>query len=206
MKKLPFLLVFSVLFSCLESDVEPFVQDEQSEPNPQDGAIDAYGVFYPGLDPYRIYCGPGWGDKFCRFLLKHSGTIWADPGNYHSEYPDIKFSKFLGNIYFISFLKLDSTTSYCNGWNLGETTLDGIKWNIEIVRDEEDVLWFDYDYYGANAEIEYTTTHKYEVIDGLLHFSTTDGQSFIFHPSEKDYSKDAVDTDEIIELEGCFFY
>ena len=40
----------------------------------------------------------------------------------------------------------------------------------------------------------------------LLHFSNTEGQEFIFHPSDKNYSKDIVDTDEIIELDGCMFY
>ena len=32
---------------------------------------------------------------------------------------------------------------------------------------------------------EYTITYKYEVIDGLLHFSNSEDQSFIFHPSKK---------------------
>ena len=51
-----------------------------------------------------------------------------------------------------------------------ENIYDGIKWYITIKKDEEDVLWFDLDYYGTGQEIEYTTTYKYEVIDGLLHF------------------------------------
>ena len=40
----------------------------------------------------------------------------------------------------------------------------------------------------------------------LLHFSNTEGQEFIFHPSDKNYSKDFLETDNIIEQEGCTFY
>ena len=47
---------------------------------------------------------------------------------------------------------------------------------------------------------------NYEVIDSLLHFSTSDDENFIFSPSEKNYSKDFIDTGEIIEMEGCTFY
>ena len=60
-------------------------------------------------------------------------------------------------------------------------------------------------YYGTSQEIEYTITYKYEVIDGLLHFSNTEGQEFIFHPSDKNYSRELIDTGEIIEQEGCLF-
>ena len=59
-------------------------------------------------------------------------------------------------------------------------------------------IWFDYDYYGFSEEIEYTITYKYEVIDGLLHFSRT--------KIDKNYSKDFIDTGEIIVSEGCMFY
>ena len=45
-----------------------------------------------------------------------------------------------------------------------------------------------------------------KTIDSLLHFSNTEDETFIFHPSEKNYSKDFLDTEEIIELEGCMFY
>ena len=72
-------------------------------------------------------------------------------------------------------------------------------------QDEEDVLWFDLDYYGTSKEIEYTITYKYKVIDGLLHFSNSEGQSFIFHPSDKNYSRGLIDTGEIIEQDGCLF-
>ena len=62
-----------------------------------------------------------------------------------------------------------------------------------------------YDYYGTGQEIEYTITYKYEVIDGLLHFSNSEGQKFIFHPSDKIYKRELIDTGEIIEQEGCLF-
>ncbi|MCR9290930.1 MAG: hypothetical protein NXI23_26470, partial [Bacteroidetes bacterium] len=178
---------------------------ETGDTGVQNIVTDVYGVQYPSLDPSVIYCGPGWGTKMCHFLHKYDETIWADAENYYSDFSDIKFSNFW-DPYFISFFKLDSLASYCEGWRLGETTYDGIKWNIKIKKDQEDVFWFDYDYYGTSQEIEYTITYKYEVINGLLNFSSTDGQSFIFHPSERNYSEDLLDTDEIIKLEGCIFY
>ncbi|MDB4540002.1 hypothetical protein N9231_06220, partial [Saprospiraceae bacterium] len=146
------------------------------------------------------------GRKFCRFLDKYDGTIWADEENYFSDFPDIKFSNFTDNEYFISFFNIDSITSYCEGWKLGETTYDGIKWNIEIKRDQEDVLWFRYDYFGSSEESEYSITYKYEVIDGLLNFSNTEGQAFVFYPSGKNYSEYLLDTGEIVRIEGCMFY
>ena len=137
------------------------------------------------------------------FLSKYDGTIWADSENYYSDFSDIKFSN---NEYFISFFNLGVNASYCEGWKKGETVYDGVKWNIEIKRDEEDIFWFDYEYYGTSQEIEYTILYKYEVIDSLLHFSSSDDENFIFSPSEKNYSKDSIDTSEIIEMEGCTFY
>ena len=206
MKNLPLLFLLFVMFSCVNND------EEQSEyarqviiPEENGGAIDASGVHYPFLDPGVIYCNHGWGRKFCRFLSKHDGTIWADAENYYSDFSDIKLSKFTGNEYFISFYNLDTISSYCEGWKVGETTYNGTKWNIDIKKDKEDVFWFDYDYYGSGEEIEYSITYKYEVIDGLLHFSSTEGQTFIFNPSEKNYSEDFIETDEIIKLEGCQF-
>ena len=202
MKKLLLLFSFFVLFSCLKRDIEI----EQLEFGQQDIVTDASGLEYPSLDPTVIsYCGQGWGRKFCRFLSKYDGTIWADAENYYSDFSDIKFSKFSNDPYFISFFNLDSIASYCEGWKLGETTYDGIKWNIEIKKDKEDEFWFAYDYYGSSEEIEYSITYKYEVIDGLLHFSSSEGQTFIFNPSERNYTQDFVDTDEIIRLEGCMF-
>ena len=137
------------------------------------------------------------------FLSKYDGTIWADSENYYSDFSDIKFSN---SEYFISFFNLGVNASYCEGWKKGETVYDGVKWVIEITKDEESVFWFDYDFYGFSEEIEYTITYKYEVIDGLLNFSSTDDQTLIFNQSEKNYSKDFVDTGEIIQLEGCKFY
>ncbi|WP_420316083.1 hypothetical protein [Ekhidna sp.] len=199
MNKLPFLFLFFVLFSCEEKDTINF------EYGQKEYVYDRSGKQYD-LDPNKIYCGPGFGRKFCRFLYKYEETIWADAENYYSDFSDIKFSGFADDLYFLSFLNLDSTTSYCEGWKLGETTYDGIKWNIELKKDEDDVLWFGYDYYGISEEIEYSITYKYEVIDGLLHFSSSEDQTFIFHPSEKNYSEDSVETGEIIFLEGCKFF
>ncbi len=196
-----FLLLFSfTIFSCIKSDIKQFESGV-------DPTIDASGRQYDFLEaPLITYCGPGWGRKFCRFLAKYEGTIWEDSENYHSDFSDIKFSNFNNNRYFISFFNLDSATSFCEGWKLGETNYNGKKWKIEIKKDQEDVFWFDYDYYGSSNEIEYSITYKYEVIDGLLNFSSTDGKTFIYKPSQKNYSKDAVNTGEIIELDGCLFY
>ena len=58
---------------------------------------------------------------------------------------------------------------------------------------------------GDGDEIEYSITYTYEVIDGLLHFSSNDDQTFIFRPSDKKYLKGSIDIDEIIQLEGCTF-
>ena len=199
-KSLLLILVF-ILFSCSESDKGV----EHPEFGEQDYATDASGLQYPGLDPPSYqYCGPGWGRKFCRFLTKYDETSWADTENYYSDFSDVRFSRFYDQ-YFISFFNLDPIASYCEGWKLGENTRDGIKWNIEIKRDEEDILWFDYDYYGSSEEIEYSIVYKYEVIDGLLHFSSSDNQTFIFHPSEKNYTEGILNTEEIIYLQGCMF-
>ncbi|RCT55871.1 hypothetical protein [Winogradskyella sp. KYW1333] len=209
MKKTLSLLLSFVLFCFLKScgdSFEPTYTEQSEQSENQDIVTSASGVQYPSLDPpSHQYCGPGWGRKFCRFLSKYDGTIWTDAGNYYSDFSDIKLSNFSGNEYFISFFNLDSITSYCDGWKLGETTNNGIKWNIRTQKDEVDRFWFAYEYYGSSEEIEYTVTHKYEVIDGLLHFSTTDGQTFIFTPSERNYTEEFLDTNEIIYLEGCIF-
>ena len=153
---------------------------------------------------YTRFCEPGGlGRKGCKFLAKYDNTFWSDIENYYSDFSDIQF---LNWVYFISFFDINNNASYCRGWRTGENILDGKKWDIKITKDEWDELWFVYDYFGAGDDIEYTITYKYEVIDGLLHFSNTEGQEFIFHPSDKNYSKDIVDTGEIIELEGCMFY
>ena len=62
-------------------------------------------------------------------------------------------------------------------------------------KDEWDEFWFDYDYYGTDQEIEYTILYKYEVIDSLLHFSNSEGESLIFYP-----------TDEIKDHVDCMLY
>jgi hypothetical protein len=141
--------------------------------------------------------------KTCKFLFKYDGTLWADKDNYYSDFSDIQFLNY-GR--FISFFNIDRDISYCKGWKKGENTSDGVKWNIKIKKDEWDEFWFDYDYYGTSNEIQYSITYKYEVIDSLLHFSNTDGQEFIFHPSKKNYSKDFIDTGKIVVSEGCTFY
>ena len=138
-----------------------------------------------------------------RFLSKYDESIWVDTENYYSDFSDIKFER--SGPVFISFFNIDKDVSYCNGWKKEENIYDGIKWYITIKKDEEDILWFDLDYYGSSQEIEYTITYKYEVIDGLLHFSNAEGQKFIFHPSDKNYSRELIDTGEIIEQEGCLF-
>ena len=70
----------------------------------------------------------------------------------------------------MSFFNLHNNYSYCKGWKPGRNIYDGKKWDIEIKKDEEDVFWFDYDYYRTIDEIEYSVAYKYEVIDSLLHF------------------------------------
>jgi len=179
MKNLFILFLFFGLFSCSKSEIE---QIEPAQSWPQDIVTDASGRQYPFLDPNVIsYCGPGWGRKFCRFLGKYDGTSWVDAGN--SDFSGLNFSNFSANEYFISFVNLDSVNSCGEGWKIGETTCNGIKWNIKIKKDQEDILWLDYDYYGPSEGIEYTITYKYEVTDGLLNLSSTEGQTFIFNPS-----------------------
>jgi hypothetical protein len=161
MKKLLLLFLFFGLFSCVDNDND--IEIFYSEPTWQEDIVtDRSGREYPFLDPNVIsYCGAAWGRKFCRFLYKYDGTIWADAENYYSDFSDIKFSNFSDGTYFISFFNLDSTASYCEGWKLRETTYDGIKWNIKIKKDQDDLLWFDYEYYGSSEEIEYTITSVY---------------------------------------------
>ena len=190
-----------IIFSCFKTDIVQFEKKNKLAP------IDASGLQYGGLGGMTdtaIICNPaGLGRKFCRFLRKYDNTFWADTENYYSDFSDIQF---LNSEHFISFFDISSDVSYCKGWRSGENTYDGIKWNIEIKRDEEDIFWFDYEYYGTSQEIEYTILYKYEVIDSLLHFSSSADENFIFSPSEKNYSKDSIDTSEIIEMEGCTFY
>ena len=184
------------VFSCFKTEI---VQFETANTDP---ATFANGQQLPTAPrSYLNYCGA---PKSCKFLLKYDDTFWEDTENYYGDFSDIRFSNYAQ--YFISFFKIDRDISYCKGFKKGENTTDEIKWNIKITKDEWDELWFYYDYYGTNDDVEYTITYKYEVIDGLLHFSNTEGQEFIFHPSKKNYSKDFLETGNIIEQEGCNFY
>ena len=199
MRKLFISFLCLVMFSCFKAEV---IQYSSKNVDP---ATFASGQQLPTKPKNHTYfCNPaGLGRKGCKFLSKYDGTMWADTENYYSDFSDIQF---LNIAYFISFFDINTDVSYCKGWRPGENNYDGIKWNIKIKKNEWDEFWFDYEYYGTSQEIEYTITYKYEVIDGLLHFSNTEGQEFIFHPSDKNYSKDIVDTGEIIEYEGCMFY
>ncbi len=199
MKKIFVTSLSILIFSCLKADI---VQYNTKNTDP---ATFASGQQLPvATRSYTNFCNPnGWGRKGCEFLAKYDGTFWADTENYYSDFSDIQF---LNDVYFISLFNIKNDVSYCRGWRTGENSSDGKKWKIKITKDGWDVLWFDYDYYGTSDNIEYTITYKYEVIDSLLHFSNTEGQEFIFHPSDKNYSKDTVDTGEIIELTGCMFF
>ena len=186
------------MFSCFKTDIK------QYDTWNQDPATKVSGLQINAVpSSYNAHSGK-------KFLSKYDETMWADTENYFSSFSDIKFDIdirfFNAAEHFISFFNIGEDISYCKGWKKGENTYDGKKWNIKIKKDEWDILWFDYEYYGTSQEIESTITYKYEVIDGLLHFSNTEGQEFIFHPSDKNYSKDIVDTGEIIELEGCMFH
>ncbi len=183
MKKLLLSLLFFAMFSCLDDDVKYNESWDKV-------AVDRGGREYGGLDPLAVYCSGGWGLKFCQFLPKYEGTIWTATENIYGDHPDIKFSKPYTNEPFIHFSNNDGILSSCEGWKLGETSIDGVKWNIEIKVDEEDIFWFQYDFYGSGEEIEYSTIYKYEVIEGLLHFSSSEDQTFVFRPSERNYSID----------------
>ena len=197
MLKLFIVFLCSILFSCYKTNVV------QYETWNQDPATKVSGLQINAIQSQ--YNAPS-GKKF---LSKYDETMWADTENYFSSFSDIKFDIdirfFNAGQHFISFFNIDKDISFCKGWKKGENIYDGIKWNINIKKDEWDVLWFDYDYYGKSQEIEYTITYKYEVIDGLLHFSNSENQSFIFHPSDKNYSRGLIKSNEIIEQEGCLF-
>ena len=191
MKKSLVALLCILMSSCYKADVVQY-QSWNSDP-------------FTKASGYQVNRLPRQYNSFsgARFLSKYDDTMWADTDNYYSDFSDIKFER--SGPVFISFFNIDNDVSYCKGWKKEENIYDGIKWFITIKKDEEDVLWFDLDYYGSNQEIEYTITYKYEVIDGLLHFSNTEDQEFIFHPSDKKYSRELIDTGEIIEQEGCLF-
>lgn len=183
------------MLSCYKADV---VQSQTANTDP---ATFANGQQLPtARRSYLKHCGA---PKSCKFLLKYDDTFWEDTENYYGDFSDIRFSNYAQ--YFISFFNIDNDVSYCKGWKAGENSADGKRWNIKFKKDEEDILSFDYDYFGKGDEIEYSITYTYEVIDGLLHFTSTDGQTFIFSPSDKKYLKGSIDTGEIFQLEGCTF-
>ena len=195
MKKCLLLFLLLIIFSCLKNDI---VQSQTANTDPW---TMHNGQQFPTVSrSYTDFCRA---PKTCKFLFKYDGTVWADTENYYSNFSDIQFLNYAN---FISFFNINRDISYCKGWKKGENTSDGIKWNIKIKKDEWDEFWFDYDYFGTSNEIQYSITFKYEVIDSLLHFSNTEGQEFIFHPSDKNYSKDFIDTGEILVSEGCTFY
>ena len=195
MKKCLLLFLVLIIFSCLKNDI---VQSQTANTDPW---TMHNGQQFPTVSRnYTEFCKA---PKTCKFLFKYDGTVWADTENYYSDFSDIQFLNYAN---FISFFNINRDISYCKGWKKGENTSDGIKWNIKIKKDEWDEFWFDYDYFGTSNEIQYSITFKYEVIDSLLHFSNTEGQEFIFHPSDKNYSKDFIDTGEILVSEGCTFY
>ena len=185
-----FLCLFT--FSCYKADVVQY-QTWNQDPLTKESGYQVNRL----QRQYNVFDGG-------RFLYKYDDTMWTDTENYYSNFSDIKFERH-GPV-FISFFNIDKDVSYCNGWKKEENIYDGIKWYITIKKDEEDILWFDLDFYGSSQEIEYTITYKYEVINGLLHFSNTEDQKFIFHPSDKNYSRGLIDTAEIIEQEGCLFF
>ena len=191
MLRLLILFLCLSMFSCYKADVVQY-QTWNLDPITKVSGLQVNRL----QRQYNVFYGN-------RFLSKYDETMWADTENYYSDFSDIKFERH-GPV-FISFFNINKDISYCNGWKKEENIYNGIKWYITIKKDEEDILWFDLDYYGSSQEIEYTVTYKYEVIEGLLHFSNTEGQKFIFHPSDKNYLRDLIDTGKIIEQEGCMF-
>ena len=70
------------------------------------------------------------------------------------------FSNLTSDPYFITFFQLDSITFYCKGWRLGENTQYGLKFEIEIKKDDEDVFWFSVANYDNNDALESSTLYK----------------------------------------------
>ena len=185
MKKIFVASLCLIHFTCYKTDV---IQHGTANLDPRQWA--SGGQITSLSQQYNVFCG---GVKTCKFLYKYDDSMWADTDNYYSEFSDIKFKN--NATYFISFFKIDNDVSYCKGWQKGENIYYGIKWDITIKKDEWDEFWFDYDYYGTDQEIEYTILYKYEVIDSLLHFSNSEGESLIFYP-----------TDEIKDHVNCMLY
>ena len=185
MKKNLLLILFFITSSCFKSDI---VQSQTANTDP---ASMHNGQVYPtSTRSYTSFCNA---PKNCKFLFKYDYTFWSDTENYSSDFSSVRFLN--AGPYFISFFNIDKDISYCKGWKKGENTSNAIKWNIKIKKDEWDEFWFDYDYYGTDQEIEYTITYRYEVIDSLLHFSNSEGDSLIFYR-----------TDEIKDFVDCMLY
>ena len=173
MKKILLLITFFIISSCFKSDI---VQSQTANTDP--ASMHNGQTFPTKIRSYTNFCAV---PKTCKFLFKYDYTYWSDKENYSSDFSSIRFVNLNNN--FISFYNTDSDISYCEGWKKGDNTSGAIKWNIKIKKDEWDEFWFDYDYYGTEQEIEYTILYKYEVIDSLLHFSNSEGESLIFYPT-----------------------
>ena len=184
MKKILLLITFFIISSCFKSDI---VQSQTANTDP--ASMHNGQTFPTKIRSYTNFCAV---PKTCKFLFKYDYTYWSDKENYSSDFSSIRFVN-LNN--FISFYNTDSDISYCEGWKKGDNTSGAIKWNIKIKKDEWDEFWFDYDFYGTDQEIEYTILYKYQVIDSLLHFSNSEGESLIFYP-----------TDEIKDHVDCMLY
>ena len=206
-RKAIFALTVVGVISCAEGDDGRLEPDPVAQPSCINVVTDAYGRKYPSLEPPSSqYCGPGWGRKMCRFLRKYDGTKWVDVGNGDNHLPDVSFSNFSGSPYFISFFSLDTSVAMCRGWKLGESnTADGANYTIDIRQDDEEVFSFVFRYYGLGNSLQYTTVYKYEVRDGLLYFSSSDGRQGTYRPSERSYFKDSLGIREVVKREGCFF-
>ena len=137
MKKIFLASLCLIHFTCYKTDV---IQHGTANLDPRQWA--SGGQINSLSQQYNVFCG---GVKTCKFLYKYDDSMWADTDNYYSDFSDIKFKR--GGPVFISFFNINNDVSYCKGWKGDENVYDGIKWNITFKTNEEDVLWFDYDYY-----------------------------------------------------------
>ena len=173
------------LLGCSESDNDDIQPQPPAPTSCVNVVTDAYGRKYPSLEPPASqYCGPGWGRKMCRFLRAHDGTEWVDDGSGGHFLPDVTFSNFSGTPYFITFSSQQPDGPAFDGLKLGESTAaDGTEYTVAIRQDDEGVFSFVYRNYGRTGDLKYTVVHKYELVDELLHFSSSDGRQGIFRPS-----------------------
>ena len=122
MKKIFVASLCLIHFTCYKTDV---IQHGTANLDPRQWA--SGGQINSLSQQYNVFCG---GVKTCKFLYKYDDSMWADTGNYYSEFSDIKFKN--AATYFISFFKIDNDVSYCKGWQKGENIYNGIKWDITI--------------------------------------------------------------------------